>query len=851
MYRISFGRRGWRKFERYYFSSTRRFPLESAKASEIPLSSPQLNTPRSRRHGDDLRVISRRLSTNLDANSPTRGPSNSVSTKQLNEEQTRAVRAPLGTVRVHAGPGSGKTTVLAARVAYLIEELKVNPRDITCITFTNKVEPHLIENERRRGGSGGMEVIGRTDFTINDAEDQRKLIKAMTSGQSTTEVIGEISAEKHRDMADLIEQKTGICVLPSDSHRNSSGGQGILRVENCVDFDDLILLPIKALLEDRGTLEDTRYRHKHILVDEFQDINRFQLELIRLLSPVSSSSPALSSHNGAGIGKEDDVSLFVVGDEDQSIYGWRGADLRCQEAFHEAYPDCRVFSLYLNYRSLKSIVHAARLVLGKNLEDDEGCEEEKQCEELREKEDEEDTGWGRITLLEGEEGDEKEYAALDASKEGKKSSSSMNRDQSYSPMNQSTFKVSMREMRKEAEAIADWVASRYYRSANKEGKGKEDDHDKDIAVLYRTRNQGKHIEKSLRMRGIYCQNLQAIGLSDRAEVKDVLSYLRLVANVEDRAALERIYNVPRRSLGLKGWGAIQATAESLNMSCASLVMDIYRTHAASSLNETCEAGQDQTKKQSQGSAAEEVAAERNDDSSGAQSLSEVVKARIPKRTIAAAAELGRVLLELKNLGKTSPPMPTYEVIERILTLTRYREGFILAGDDGNQVGDEEDDPREFDPITMLVMMAQAEEKFVSLIDNVDDTGSEINTGASVLRFVQTLVLGAPDDNSSTSPSNEDAGRRNPVIIGTLHSSKGKEFDTVVIAGCCEGLIPHFFSQESIESIEEERRLLYVGMTRAKDELCLSTIGRMRSGFLDAIFDAQPFYLKHKKYFLHE
>jgi DNA helicase II / ATP-dependent DNA helicase PcrA len=422
----------------------------------------------------------------------------------LNSEQRRAVEAVDGPVLILAGAGSGKTRVLTVKIAYLIAERRIPPGHILAMTFTRKAA----EEMRRRvlhltGGGDGFWIgtfhsvfarilrweaakVGiRSDFVIYDKEDQERLVRqSMESiGISTKQV-------PPRMIASMISRAKNSLLSPKDmissagSPMEKTAGevfveyQKSLRAHQAFDYDDLITVPIELFRRNPDVLDKYRLRCRYLLVDEYQDTNRAQYLLVSELA---------RAHR----------NLCVVGDDDQSIYGWRGADLRNILDFEKDFPETRVFRLEQNYRSTQNILRAAGSVVDRNVR-----RKKKTLWSDRE-------AGERIDLLEVE------------------------------------------DERAEAQAVLDRIREEVFRK-------KRDFHH--FAVLYRTNAQSRAVEDALRRAGISYVIVGGVRFYERKEIKDILAYCRVVVNPDDALSLRRIVNFPVRGIGETSLEKISAWA---------------------------------------------------------------------------------------------------------------------------------------------------------------------------------------------------------------------------------------------------------------------------------------------------
>jgi DNA helicase-2/ATP-dependent DNA helicase PcrA len=434
----------------------------------------------------------------------------------MNPQQRAGIQATDGPVLILAGAGSGKTRVITHRIAYLIEERGVAPDAILAVTFTNKASAEMRERvekllsgsslaqptlstfhsfcvrvlrrdiEALRIGTGPDAGLTRT-FAIYDESDQQAIVKQVMRRMGLDDkqltprtVLGRISWAKNHM---LDPQEFYLNSTDPTSERISHIYEAYrkeLRKNNALDFDDLLLETVRLLKSSSEVRERYNRRYRYILIDEYQDTNRPQYELMKLLA-----------------GKEHNVC--VVGDEDQSIYSWRGADIKNILEFEKDFPEAKVIRLEQNYRSTQNILEAASAVVARNLQ-------RKGKNLFTER-----VGGSLIGYYEAPDGEN------------------------------------------EALYIADYI-QKYFRKA-----GEEVDTPR-VAVLYRTNSQSRLVEEALRRYGIAYTMVGGFSFYDRAEIKDLLSYLKLVQNPHDSIALARVINVPARGIGGKTLETLERVA---------------------------------------------------------------------------------------------------------------------------------------------------------------------------------------------------------------------------------------------------------------------------------------------------
>jgi len=435
----------------------------------------------------------------------------------LNAQQRAAVTAPLGQVLVLAGPGSGKTRVLTQRIAYLIEAMGIRPHNILAVTFTNKAAREMQHRLQSLLGDAGEGVWLGTfhancarilrreaqylsfdnNFVIMDSDDQQALVKRAIRELNLDEKLYRPTSI-HAAISTAKNNLITPADFPTQSYRDEitkriyERYQSLLRDSNAVDFDDLLLETVRLLVDNPQVRERYARRFEHILVDEFQDTNLVQYELLKLLASVHGN-------------------LFVVGDEDQSIYRWRGADYRNVLRFEQDYPACQKILLEQNYRSTQTVLDAARAVIDRN--------KHRTRKHLFS-----ERGSGERLVL---------YEAVDEHAEA-------------------AFVV---------DTIQQWITS---------GKARGSD----FAVMYRTNAQSRLLEEAFLRAGLPYRLVGALRFYGRREVKDLICFLRLVHNPDDEVSLARVINIPPRGVGEKTMVALQLTARQANMTAGQLLIEL-------------------------------------------------------------------------------------------------------------------------------------------------------------------------------------------------------------------------------------------------------------------------------------
>ncbi len=645
---------------------------------------------------------------------------------RLNPEQARAVTTTDGPLLILAGAGSGKTRVLAHRVAYLIGVTGVRPWQILAVTFTNRAAGELRERIVALVGEAGRDVqtgtfhavgarVLRRDgaaiglsprFVIYDTDDQQTLMKQLlreedlpTTGEfRPSAILGAISRAKNEMLdADVLDE------VALNHHerivaRLARVYQARLRAVGALDFDDILLEAVRLFQEAPEVLARYQERWRYLHIDEYQDTNRAQYLWVHAL--------ASRYHN-----------LAVVGDDDQSIYSWRGADLRNILDFERDEPNATVVKLEQNYRSTQLILDAAHAVVSRN-----SARKDKKLWTAN-------AGGRPIQRFEAyNEEEEAEWIA------------------------------------RQVEDLTGGSRSILTRRADDES---ELHRQRDIAVMYRTNAQSRAIEEAFLRYGIRYQLIGGTRFYQRREVKDALAYLRILRSDTDAVAFERVINVPARGIGGK-------TLEALRAAVAAGV-GVADSEAASADSE----------------AGRPVA-----DGDGPQrgtfwgALEAAVDGRVdgiaPRTRTALADFVGLVRSLRARIGVLALP----ELLDAILERSGYRA--MLA--DGSEEGE--------DRWNNLLELR-------SVTTRYDDLAPE----DALDRLLEETALVADQDAYE--------GEADAVTLITLHAAKGLEFPVVFIAGLEEGVFPHSRALDDERELEEERRLAYVGITRAKRRLFLS------------------------------
>lgn len=627
----------------------------------------------------------------------------------LNGPQREAVLCTEGPLLVLAGAGSGKTRVLTHRIAHLVEDLNVAPWQIMAITFTNKAAAEMRERLQSLigGGARGMWVstfhsmcvrILRTDcervgfakgFTIYDDSDSKRLVEQIMDELNIDKKRYPIPALRNRisqakndlQVAEVFAEKTSDQV-GQVAARVYTRLQERLRQLNAFDFDDLLLYTWLLLKNHPDVLAAYQNRFRYLMVDEYQDTNHAQYVLTQLLA---------AAHK----------NIMVVGDDDQSIYSWRGADLRNILDFEKDYPEARVVKLEENYRSMGNILAAANAVIANNL-----------------------TRKPKKLFTSKPAGDKiSVYSATDERDEGR------------------------------------WIASEI---EHQHGEGMSYNQ---IAVFYRTNAQSRMLEDMLMRAGVPYRLIGGTRFFDRAEIRDVMAYLNLVVNPANDVAAHRVINVPKRGIG-------KTTVEHIDY--VARETGITFLQAA----ELCIAD-DQIRSATRKAIAEFVAL-IHEAQGYAGDLRKVVEAIVDK------AGLIRVL-EAENSDDAAGR------IENIQELFGVVDEYAQTHDDADAL---------FEPPT-------AED--ASEAD--DEPPVRTFQANSLPDFVEWVTLRTDMDTVA-----EDG---EAITMMTIHAAKGLEFDCVFVAGMEESLFPHGNSSQDSQGLEEERRLAYVAITRARKKLYLT------------------------------
>lgn len=625
----------------------------------------------------------------------------------LNPEQQEAVLHTDGPLLILAGAGSGKTRVIAHRIAHLVANAQIAPDRVLAVTFTNKaagemrtrVEALLQADCRQMWVSTFHALCARLlrreaphiglsrDFVIYDSADQltvmKQALRELGMDDSTLQprmALSRISHAKNR--MEGPESFAANAWNPRDSQLGKLFEIYIrtLKDANALDFDDLLLKTVE-LFESSETVRE-RYSNKfqYLMVDEYQDTNRPQYLLIQRL--------ASKRRN-----------LCVVGDPDQSIYKWRGADLRNILDFEHDFPEATIVRLERNYRSTQIILDAASAVIAQNRN-----RKEKRLYTDRK-------GGARILYYRaGDDIDEAEYIGRTA-----------------------------------RTALHDGVENT-------------------VAVLYRTNAQSRTVEDALRRAGVAYRIIGGVRFYERKEIKDALAYMKLVLNPHDDVALRRVINVPARGIGKGVMESLQQIELGGDVNLPPLLAGLQPVASNNSL--------------------------------WARLVHGVEQRLLTPRASASLAAFRDLIVALTQMaGQESVSIALGKIIDQSGYLKDLREE----------------------------RSEEAESRIENLLELVS-AAREYET-----RNLEPTLAGFVDQLSLLSDVDEEAGARDArVLMMTMHSAKGLEFPVVVIAGLEEGLFPHSRSSEDEAELEEERRLCYVGITRAQRRLVLTSAARRRT-----------------------
>lgn len=634
-----------------------------------------------------------------------------LETEILNDAQSAAVRQTDGPVLIFAGAGSGKTRVLTHRIAYLLGEMRVAPENILAVTFTNKAAGAMKSRLNDMVGAVARDLwvgtfhamcvrILRRDgsrigiaprFAIIDETDQRQLVKEILDDLDYDErqlspgaCLAEIGKAKNALIwPDAFVEKASSFVAERVANVYTEY-QRRLGESNSLDFDDLIVRTIDLLERDQATRDKYQHKFEYVLVDEYQDVNPAQYRLIALLA----------AHHG---------NVTVVGDDDQSIYSWRGSDYRMILRFEEDFPGAKIFKLEENYRSTQRILDAANALVNNN--------KTRAPKKLFTRRD----GGEPITV----------YPAA------------TERDEARYVVEKVKF------------LVRDGAAYR------------------DFLVLYRTNAQSRVFEEALLAEGIPYRVVGGVGFYARAEVKDVIAYLRYILNPSDALAFKRIVNVPRRGIGQQTLAALVQSANAAHLSVGEAIFS-----------------------------------------------GELLRAAVPKKL----KELERFAELVGDFRKRAETLGVADLLVGVMEDSGYVREL--------QSEDTHDSRARLENLHELVGVAR----------EYETNDPEPSLAGFLANIALISDLDALDDDASY------------VTLMTMHGAKGLEFGSVFLTGLEEGVFPHSRALTDTTELEEERRLAYVGLTRAMDRLFLTfafrralygnTYAYPKSRFLEEIPDLE-------------
>ncbi len=617
--------------------------------------------------------------------------------RYLNPEQYEAVMHTEGPLLILAGAGSGKTRVITYRIAHMIDS-GISPYNILAITFTNKAADEMRKRVDDIVGFGADEVWVSTfhstcarilrrhidllgynnDFSIYDTDDSKKVVNELLKKHNLDPkeyppkaILSVISSNKN----EMVSPEEAEKYAKEDFEKKAAfiyrEYQKVLFDNNALDFDDLLLLTVELFRKSKDVLENYRNRFRYILVDEYQDTNTVQFSFIKLLA-------------------DKYKNLCVVGDGDQSIYRFRGANIRNILDFEKNYPDAFVIKLEQNYRSTENILNAANGVIAHNV----GRKEK--------------TLWSK-----NDKGSKIHFRQFESAKD-------------------------------EAQFVVNDIYTKVRRRDCMRG---------DCAILYRTNQQSREVEEAMLKENIPYTIVGGTNFYSRREIKDVLAYLKTIANGSDNLNVERIVNVPKRGIGETSLSKARAYAENNEISLFDALLHADRIPSI-------------------GKAAAKMSSFASDICVFRERIAEGEFDDIP------------------------------ELISELLDKIGY-EQYIKENEDKDDAAE-----RLANIDELISKAAYYEEKYAE--DN-----PEAEKGPTLQDFLNEVSLVADIDSADLSSDK--------VLMMTLHSAKGLEFPHVYIVGMEDGLFPGDRSVMSMssEDMEEERRLAYVGITRAKEDLTLT------------------------------
>ncbi len=710
----------------------------------------------------------------------------------LNPQQREAVETTEGPVLILAGAGSGKTRVITFRIAYLIEKMGVMPESILAVTFTNKAASEMAERvEKLVGGLSvakpvistfhsfcvrvlrrdievlripstvpGQPPIGLTkNFVIYDESDQQQVVKGvmrrlgLDDKQLTPRnVLSRISwAKNHMLDPQEIYLQSGDPKTERIAHIFEEYRKELSKA-NAMDFDDLLLEAVRLLQSVAAVREYYNRRFQYLLVDEYQDTNRPQYELMRLL--------AGGGHN-----------VCAVGDEDQSIYSWRGADIRNILEFERDFPEAKIVRLEENYRSTENILEAASAVVANNVR-----RKGKTLWTARQ-------GGAKIGYYEAPDGENEALFAAD-------------------------------------------TINRYVRQAGENGETAR------AAVLYRTNSQSRLFEEAMRRYQLKYHVVGGFSFYERAEVKDMISYLKVIQNPDDSVSLLRVINTPVRGIGKTTIEAIERLALETGLSMWAAV------------------GEAITRQLLPARALAALKSFRQLIGDGRSMLAGILVERLEESAQESSAGVPPAVERTSSPAHESDPSPTEDLPDTDFDPTNFNFHFGANADEADESGSRQDAGASIsgsvEGFRAPAAAANTAEILKFLIDRTgyikqleEEDTPEAYSRIENLRELVNAAMDSRDrgetldeflDHAALVTDADQYDEHAQITLMTLHAAKGLEFPLVVLAGMEEGLFPHSRTMLEPDSIEEERRLCYVGMTRAMDTLILSrAVYRRRYG----------------------
>jgi superfamily I DNA/RNA helicase len=652
-----------------------------------------------------------------------------INLNNLNPNQREAVLHQNGPLLILAGAGSGKTNTMCHRIAYFIAERQIPARHILGLSFTNKAAGELKDRVRKlvreTAGSSALRGLSVTtfhslcvrilreyahhlgfqnNFSIIDQNDQTDIVRQILRNIRVDDrkfdaqtILFQLSRAKNEflegpEAEAFFNEKGGFGQVPDDYASVIASCypkyQEQLKTLNCMDFDDLIYYAVKLLKEHKDVCMELNDRFKYILIDEYQDTNKSQFQLVSFLTTKQQN-------------------LCVVGDDDQSIYAWRGADPSHILGFSRHFPQAKTIILDQNYRSTSTILNAANQVIAKN--------KKRHPKNLWS-----DRGEG-----------------------------------------ESIQQLIVEDDRAEGEMVAKEILALAYQNIH--GEEKQIHPWSHFAILYRSNTQSRIFEEALRLQQIPYRLIGSMSFLDRKEIKDLLCYWRLIVNSKDDASIRRVLNWPARGIG-------KTSIQKLGNCAFARQISVF---------EALDFAKEETP-------------------------------RVAKST----QSFKNLILSLRKELITIDPTPKTlsEWALRSLETIGIRQAIDDECDDAIQAS------RRFENCEELANSIGQ----ISLVDVLapdspfKEKGEELS-GLTILReFLSRLILQAKDENEK----NQDVPK-DEVTLMTLHSAKGLEFPIVFLAGMEEGLLPHKRVLEELTDLSEERRLCYVGVTRAMNQLYLT------------------------------